>query len=116
MMPIPRFLLPDTCTVEQPDTSGAYGDAYEAACTMAHVRYEPDVARLDRAWADDESITGALYIDARNTVGAFAPEPRARIRINVAPDGTAEYEGHVRDVKPVKDIGSSPHHWEVALG
>lgn len=107
--PIPRTLLCDSASVEEPDASDRRGDSYLPARTIGHVRFEPDVAKVDREWAEDDSVSGVLFVDATNSDGAFAPATRSRVTV-------AGFTGTVRHVKTLRGLGPEAHHWEVALG
>lgn len=108
MIQIPKKILNDTAIVEEPDTSGRYGDRFLQPRTIGRVYFEPKVSSVSRTWAEDKSVSGVLFIDAVNSVGAFAPKLRSRITVG-------EFTGTVAYIQEFKPYGRV-HHWEVALG
>lgn len=108
MRPIPIKVLCDTATIEEPDTSGRYGDSFLPKRTIEHVYLEQNVSSVSRAWADDRSVSCVLVIDATNSTNAFSPALLSRVTVgNVV--------GSVIEVKEYRPYGLT-HHWEVALG
>jgi len=109
MRPIPLSLLPDTAIVEEPDNEADSANAYLSPVTILHVRLDDDVTAIDKAWANDEEVTGVLFIDAVNSAGAFCPSNRSRVTVG-------DVTGFVRSSKTRRAFGPGVHHWEVAIG
>lgn len=105
MIAIPKRLLPDTMTVEVPDTVAAYGGHYLEAVTIEHVRFEraEQISKRDYALAD--GATGRIFVDAVNSEGAFAVPIGSRVTI-----GT----NRMTVLACHRLVGfSGIHHWEL---
>lgn len=108
MIQIPKRILADTVTIEEPDTSGHYGDSFLPPRTIDRAYFEPKVSSVSKTWADDKAVSGVLFIDAVNSIGAFSPAVRSRVSVG-------SFTGTVVEVKEFRPYGRV-HHWEVALG
>lgn len=101
LRPIPVRLLPDSCEVRELGADGVLA----AGVVLRHVRFE----RKDKCGADGAlSVTGTLFIDAANTVGAR--EIAAGSVVVIGSD-----EMVVRSCVRCCDVAGHVHHWELAL-
>lgn len=103
--PIPLELLPDTMTVAAPDTGADYGGKYLEPVTVAHVRYERAEALNPSAIKLADGASGRIWVDARNSAGAFLIPAGSKITLN----GDTL---HVISCVEFRTFGAL-HHWEV---
>lgn len=110
-MPIPRGLLIDSASVQEPDDSGDYPGSLSPAYTIKNVRLDA-VQGEGGGWAYDYPQAGAtLYIDATYSEPAKAPAMGSTVTVS---RGSETYTGKVTGIRAPLDQ-MKVHHWEVAL-
>ncbi len=105
LRPIPRRLLPDSCTVRGRLADGSYGPE----SPIARVRFERrQSATPGDAHRSADAGAGTLYVDAVNSVGAFEIEAGSRVEVGGASLLATE-------VRRYEGANGRVHHWEVEL-
>ena len=105
---IPKTLLPDTIKVRVPAES-KYGGGYARAKTITNCRLDAKNAVMrgsSYVWVD--GTTGLLFIDARNSEGAFEIPVGSLISVNGKPEVSAV---QVDCYRPYDEV----HHWEIQV-
>ena len=108
--PIPRFLLYDYIDVFVP-VEGDFGGMYsESPKRIDHVRFDPsaDLSRTEYVLTDGDK--GIIYIDAKNSDGAFEVPVGSLIAI----DGASQKLSAV-EVVPCRGALGQLHHWELRV-
>lgn len=106
--PIPVRYMADTVAVRVP-VEGDWGGSYsEEPKTIEHVRFEREATSTNGDSELNRSGVGTLYVDARNSVGAFEIPVGSRVSVNGGEERTAH------EVIACS-VGSGVHHWEVTL-
>ena len=114
MMPIPRRLLRQACTVRVPRDSFYRGE-YEEPVSFGRVCYEPASSIGGTANSggsphqEQNPVRGTLFIDPRASEGAFEVPAGSLVKV----DGM-ETEAVVRECAAIM-CGGRVHHWEVVL-
>ena len=103
--PIPVEHMPDTMTVEAPDTSASYGGKYLEPVTVEHVRYERAEALNPSAIKLADGASGRIWVDAVNSAGAFRIPSGSKIKLN----GDTLHVVSCVELRPFGAV----HHWEV---
>lgn len=108
--PIPRRMLPSSCTVREPLDDGGFGGRYGEERSMRFVRFESsdDVRATEYQLRDGPK--GTLFIDSVSTEGAFAVPAGSLVSVDGSPPVAAT------SCVPCPDGMGRVHHWEVALG
>lgn len=109
MMPIPKRLLPSSCTVRLPKADALMGGEYEEPVILAGVAVEP-VDRVRPTAYQLQDVTNAImYVDAVNTEGAIRIPPGSLV--------TLEGETSPSSVSACHEFSAfgRMHHWEVEL-
>ena len=109
MTPIPRRLLGSTALVRVPK-DGEYGGEFEEPVEIGHVRLQPaHGVRMESYRFTDPNPVGLLFVDAKNSEGAFEIPVGSLVSV----DG-ADWAS-VRTVAAYPDFYRNVHHWEVEL-
>lgn len=108
--PIPRRMLPSSCTVQVPVSDGGLGGRYGEPRVMRHVRFEESDETRASSYTLRDGPRGTLFVDARSTDGAF-PIPSSSL---VSVDGSVPVAA--TSCTPLLDGAGRVHHWEVRLG
>ena len=103
--PIPRRMLPSTCTVREPLDDGGFGGRYGEERVMRFVRFESSDEVRATEYQLRDGPKGTLFIDAHSTDGAGSL---------VSVDGSPPVAANA--CVPCLDGMGRVHHWEVALG
>ena len=105
MRPIPKKLLPDTCTVRTPDETADYRGEFNDPVTVVGVRWQPAESLTLSDVAITEGAAGRVWIDAENSTGGF-----------LAPVGSlVSIHGDERQVvmsAAYETVNGHVHHWE----
>lgn len=108
--PIPRRMLPSSCTVREPLDDGGFGGRYGEERAMRFVRFEPSDEVRATEYQLRDGPKGTLFVDARSTEGAFAIPAGSLVSVDGSPPVAAT------SCAPCPDGMGRVHHWEVALG
>lgn len=106
--PIPRRLLTSTALVRVPDASAAYGGEYEAPREVSRVCVQGSDALRPTDYQLRDAASGVLFIDARNSGGAFAVPAGSLVSVDGGP------ESCVAECREYAE-GGRVHHWELVL-
>ena len=103
--PIPLYLLPDSMTVEQPDTTSYYGGAFLKAVEISHVRYEREETLDSNTVKLADGASGRIWVDAANSSGAFRIPVGSKITLG----GEVLIVVSCAEFRPFGPV----HHWEI---
>lgn len=109
MRPIPKRLLPCSCTVRVPKEDALMGGEFEDEVLLSHVAIEPVDKVRPTAYQLQDVTNAVMYVDAVNTEGAF----RIPSGSLVTPEG-AGAPSSVSGCHEFAPFGPV-HHWEVEL-
>lgn len=104
MVPIPRWLLPDACTVREPLADGTLGTTRE----VRGVRFERAQTACTEAHRTADAGSGVLWVDAVRSEGAFEVPAGSRIGL-----GGRSYLA--ARVSRFEGPDGRVHHWEIEL-
>lgn len=108
--PIPRFLLCDSIDVFVP-IDGDFGGMYsENPAHIGSVRFDSSVDLIRGEYVLTDGDKGIVYIDAKNSKGAFEIPVGSLIAINGSHEKVSAVE-----VVPCKEAFGRIHHWEVKV-
>lgn len=109
LQPIPLYLLPDAATVWTP-AEGMFGGAFaETPVSVTHVRYDRNAGLARLGYVLTEGVQGVLYVDAKNSGGAFGIPAGSRVSVN---GGTKMQAVQVHEYA---GSNGQVHHWEIEL-
>ena len=105
LAPIPLRLLPETMTVQVPDTTADYGGKFQAPVTICNVRLERAETLNPNQYRLADGAKGRVWIDAANSAGAF--EVPVGSKVTICGEVFA-----VAACAALKPFGAVPH-WEL---
>lgn len=108
LKPIPKYLLPHTAIVEEPDKGSQWANSFHDPITISNVRLEPAQSLSPNEAHENPQLTGLLFIDAENSEGAKNIAVGSRVTVG-------DYVGYAEKVNGYFGYAMTPHHWEVEL-
>ena len=109
MRAIPPRLLGSGCTVRVP-VDGGDDDAFAEPVAVSPVRYDTASAIDPVSYRLTDGAKGLLFVDARNSAGAFEIPEGSLVSVDGRPDDVA------LKVTRFETFFGEVHHWEVELG
>lgn len=103
--PIPAELLCSTARVRVPSSVGGF----QAAQVIAGVRFERAQSAVGDRHRSCDGGSGAVYIDAHNSAGAFEVPAGSRIEVDGLPMAVLRCERH-------EGPNGRVHHWKLEVG
>lgn len=109
MKPIPKRLLPSSCTVRVPKDDALMGGEYEETVTLTGVAVEPVDKVRPTSYQLQDVTSAVMYVDATNTEGAFRIPSGALVTLEGETSPSSVSACH--EFAPFGPV----HHWEVEL-
>lgn len=105
--PIPYALLTDDLAVKSPK-KGGWGGEYGELRLIRCVRFEPERPREIRDESVGDGPKGTVFIDARNSEGAFPVPSGSLVSVSGGEEMTVSHVTELHDLRGI-------HHWELEV-
>lgn len=115
MMPLPKRLLRDRMRVLLPDPSSDYAGEYSERREVNGVMFQGKSQMGRSSWHLADGASGRVYVDARNSEGAFEIPVGARVEVS-GPEIASALIMEVKACAAYRDLSGLTHHWEVDVG